>query len=257
MTNKQIIIDDQKKTIHRLQQECIEKTNTILALGDKLKCKEQECKELKKSVEHWQMEHKAAKAKGEWTYDLVKKRLGQQLDQLKFDYAELEKRHNDSFAQFEEIRKQNEKLKQYNDSKQVSYESMQQQWNEVELENRRLKVEKEEIKKYLGISHKTILKRLEKLTEFRDEDRDEIYKLKQTLTEIKEISEPYQKEIKKICGNCNNYDDCHACCNFDLNCYQYKKGDTTACEKFIVSWKYDKNKLANKILQKISEVENG
>ena len=43
MTNKQIIIDDQKKTIHRLQQECTEKTNTILALGDKLKLKEQEC----------------------------------------------------------------------------------------------------------------------------------------------------------------------------------------------------------------------
>lgn len=46
-TVKQIIIDDQKKTIHRLQQECTEKTNTILALGDKLKCKEQECKELR------------------------------------------------------------------------------------------------------------------------------------------------------------------------------------------------------------------
>lgn len=48
-----------------------------------LKRKEQECKELKKNVEHWKMEHKEAKAKGEWTHDLVKKRLGQQLDQLK------------------------------------------------------------------------------------------------------------------------------------------------------------------------------
>ena len=81
-------------------------------------------------------------------------------------------------------------------------------------------------------------------------------KLKQTLQEIKEIAEPYQKEIKKICGNCDNYDGCHACCKFDLNCYQYKKGDTIACEKFILHWKYYINELANKILQRISEVED-
>lgn len=56
-------------------------------LYKQLKRKEQECEELKKSVEHWQMEHKEAKAKGEWTYALATKRLGQQLDQLK---AELE-----------------------------------------------------------------------------------------------------------------------------------------------------------------------
>ena len=79
--------------------------------------------------------------------------------------------------------------------------------------------------------------------------------LLQTLNEVKKVAKPYQKEIKKICGNCNNYDDCHACCKFDLNCYQYKKGDTTACEKFIVSWRYDKHELANKILQKIKECE--
>ena len=50
MTDKQIIIDDQKKTIHRLQQECTEKTNAIIALGEQLKRKEQECEELKKQV---------------------------------------------------------------------------------------------------------------------------------------------------------------------------------------------------------------
>lgn len=55
-----------------------------------LKRKEQECEELKKNVEHWKMEHKEAKAKGEWTYDLVKKRLGQQLDQLKAENEKLE-----------------------------------------------------------------------------------------------------------------------------------------------------------------------
>ena len=46
MTDEQIIIDDQKKTIHRLQQECTEKTNAIIALGEQLKAKEQECETL-------------------------------------------------------------------------------------------------------------------------------------------------------------------------------------------------------------------
>ena len=50
MTDKQIIIDDQKKTIHRLQQECTEKTNAIIALGEQLARKTQECKKLKKEI---------------------------------------------------------------------------------------------------------------------------------------------------------------------------------------------------------------
>ena len=41
MTDKQIIIDDQKKTIHRLQDECTEKTNAIIALGEQLQRKQQ------------------------------------------------------------------------------------------------------------------------------------------------------------------------------------------------------------------------
>ena len=44
MTDKQII-NDQKNTIHRLQQECREKTNAIIALGEQLKAKEQELQE--------------------------------------------------------------------------------------------------------------------------------------------------------------------------------------------------------------------
>ena len=35
---------------------------------------------------------------------------------------------------------------------------------------------------------------------------EENNKLKQTLTEIKEIAEPYKMTIKKICGNCKKYD---------------------------------------------------
>lgn len=37
----------------------------IKELLGKLALKEQECEELKKSIEHWKMEHKEAKAKGE------------------------------------------------------------------------------------------------------------------------------------------------------------------------------------------------
>ena len=53
MTDKQIIIDDQKETIHRLQQECTEKTNAIIALGERLKAKEQECEELKEKIKKY------------------------------------------------------------------------------------------------------------------------------------------------------------------------------------------------------------
>ena len=57
MTDKQInqmIIDDKNETIHRLQQECTEKTNAIIALGEQLKAKEQECEELKEKLKSLQ-----------------------------------------------------------------------------------------------------------------------------------------------------------------------------------------------------------
>lgn len=50
MIDREIIIDDQKETIHRLQQECTEKTNTIIALGEQLQRKTQECEELKEQL---------------------------------------------------------------------------------------------------------------------------------------------------------------------------------------------------------------
>ena len=85
---------------------------------------------------------------------------------------------------------------------------------------------------------------------------DENKKLKQTLTEIKKIVEPYKMTIKKICGNCKKYDDCHACCYKDINCYKYTSSKTNACEEFTYLDKFVPNILANNILQKISEVEN-
>ena len=47
----QSVIEDYRQTIERLQQECTEKTNAIIALGEQLKAKEQECEELKERLE--------------------------------------------------------------------------------------------------------------------------------------------------------------------------------------------------------------
>ena len=110
------------------------------------------------------------------------------------------------------------------DTPNCYYRETQTQLKAKEQECERLKEEQEEVKKYLGISHKTILERLEELTEFRDRDRDEIWQLNQTLAEIKEI--------------CNNNDELKGDFNL-VDCDKYKLG---------------KHNLANKILQKISEV---
>ena len=76
-----------------------------------------------------------------------------------------------------------------------------------------------------------------------------------TLTEIKEIAKPYQRDIHKICGYCRKYDSCHACCIDDLKYYEYRTGTTKACERFVELERFNINIVANKILQKISECE--
>lgn len=47
-----------------------------------------------------------------------------------------------------------------------------------------LKKEQSEIKKYLGISYKTILERLEELTDFRDKDREQLDQLQAENNEL-------------------------------------------------------------------------
>lgn len=83
----------------------------------------------------------------------------------------------------------------------------------------------------------------------------DIENLLQTLTEIKEIAEPYKMTIKKICRNCKKYDDCHSCCYKDINCYKYTSSGTNACEEFTFLDEFVPNILANNILQKIGECE--
>lgn len=102
--DKQIIIDDQKKTIHRLQQECTEKTNTILALGDKLKCKEQECEELKDEILHLRKEGNKSCA---YCIDLIEKekQLDQAIAQREAFWAMYRTKHGDLADKYEELKK--------------------------------------------------------------------------------------------------------------------------------------------------------
>jgi chromosome segregation ATPase len=53
MIDKQIIIDDLKEMIYKLQIECAEKTDNILALGEQLKHKEQECEGFKELYNYY------------------------------------------------------------------------------------------------------------------------------------------------------------------------------------------------------------
>lgn len=53
----QSLIEDYRQTIERLQQECTEKTNAIIALGEHLKAKEQECEQIKEKYEALKLEN--------------------------------------------------------------------------------------------------------------------------------------------------------------------------------------------------------
>ena len=60
-----------------------------------------------------------------------------------------------------------------------------------EQECQQLRQEKAEIKKYLGISSKTIMQRLEELQEFKDKLKITEYNYKQALDEIEEFCMVY------------------------------------------------------------------
>ena len=84
-----------------------------------------------------------------------------------------------------------------------------EQLDRLKAENKRLQKEREKAKNYNLEYGQLLIKATNKNN-----------KLSKTLTEIKEIAEPYQKEIDKICGNCRRYDGCHACCMDTLNNYE-------------------------------------
>lgn len=96
---------------------------------------------------------------------------------------ELEQALSRANTQYEKVVEQNQSLQQEN-----------KQLKRKEQECGNLKKEQSEIKKYLGISHKTILERLKELTEFRDQDREQLDQLKAENEELKKTI-----EYKDIC----------------------------------------------------------
>ena len=95
--------------------------------------------------------------------------------------------------EIDQLKAEIETLKQYKASKQASYESMQREWNNAVNENRELKAENENWQKEYW--------KLEQGNDFLAETNS---RLKQTLTEIKEIAEDesyigfWDEQISKI-----------------------------------------------------------
>lgn len=97
----------------------------------------------------------------------------------------------------ERLKEENEKLAikcMQNDEVNTFFNTPIEGWSdnpcdicESKQEYEKLQQEKDQIKKYLGISHKTILERLEELQDFKDKDTTKLLKYEQTLDEIEEI----------------------------------------------------------------------
>ena len=228
MTDKQIIIDDQKKTIHRLQDECTEKTNAIIALGERLKAKEQECEELERLYKELQDDMLACN-KCRATI-----KLQQQLNQLETENEKLKEQINCRCFD-----------PKNNDDRCISYNRIAEDYERDLKQLNQLKEDNEELKNAYT-----------RLNSLYNDNCNFTDKLEQSLTEIKGIVKPHQRNIDKICGHCRKYDCCHACCIDDINCYQYKKPTTPACDKYCELKEFEINNMANQVLQKISEVED-
>lgn len=140
---------------------------------------------------------------------LCVKELMEQLDQLQAENEHLNVQLESCFIGekelFEQLNQAKAELELYKRSKQVSYEEMQRRWNEVEQENRQLKRQHQGDKGLItstGKMNYQLLQEYDKLKEEKqglikdwEEKKNLAYeiackneKLKQTLTEIKEIA---------------------------------------------------------------------
>ena len=145
--------------------------------------------------------------------------------------------HSNEFIRSPEVfseKEKNEKLEECNHTLFKAIEEVNRINKKLDTENKKLKKAYCEFKNYCTCNTEKFL---------------------QTFAEIKKVTEPYKMTIKKICGNCKKYDDCHACCYKDINCYKYTSADTNACKEFTYLDEFVPNILANNILQKISECE--
>ena len=120
-----------------------------------------------------------------------------------------------------------------------------------------LKAENEELKKIINEAKNSNLDLKSFLVgeAVGKEYEQQLDQLKQTLAEIKEIAEPYEMTIKKICGNCKKYNSNYGTCNKNINRYKPTSSKTVACEEFTYLDELVPNIIAINILQKISECE--
>ena len=197
-----------------------------------LKAKEQE---LKNICQAFDIEY----AIDEETGNLIGRcnKLYKKEQECEYWQKELDKTHLLMLEKQNELIKEiekNEKLEECNDTLFKAIEEVNRINKKLDAENKKLKKAYCEFKNYCTCNTEKFLK---------------------TFAEIKKVTEPYKMTIKKICGNCKKYDDCHACCYKDINCYKYTSANTNACEEFTYLDEFIPNILANNILQKISECE--
>lgn len=204
--------------------------NNPNCLYKQLKRKEQECERLKgknnyspevlKQCPHYKNDNVCTylgyetKCEGDCNYtafqdfiaeidDLknVNSNLQEQLDQLKFDYAELEKRHNDSFEQFKQLKAENDELKKQRQADKglitatgkMNYELIQE-YDKLKAENEKYSLFIEKLLDYAGLecdSEEQAMRTLSDLASQMNKARWIIDRYKQTLTEIKEIAEDW------------------------------------------------------------------
>ena len=82
--------------------------------------------------------------------------------------------------------------------------------------------------------------------------RDNYY---QTLQEIKAIAKPFAKCYTHTCRNCEKYDNAHACCIKDINCYKYNVGSKSFCKDFVLPTKQFYQQILANVITKITKAE--
>ena len=256
MTNKKIIINDiDVNTLNSDEIACMnryEVAHLFVKIVERLVAKEQEneelrqyhnkcCEENAKKLEEWLEKYNQVSRdfhNGKYCNEENCNLLKAKEQECEYWQKELDKTHLLMLERQNELikeREKNEKLEECNDTLFKAIEEVNRINKKLDAENKKLKKAYCEFKNYCTCNTEKFL---------------------QTFADIKKVTEPYKMTIKKICGNCKKYDDCHACCYKDINCYKYTSSKTNACEEFTYSDEFVPNILANNILQKISEVIN-
>lgn len=112
-------------------------------------------------------------------------RKTQECKQLKEDYAELEQ-------ECERLKSYGATLLADKNAMEIGRDDYMQRCKRLEQECEELKEEQNEIKKFLGISHKPIMQRLEELHERSDKYKDRILELEQECEELKKDLQDYE-----------------------------------------------------------------